>query len=180
MTRKNAGVASLLAPCVSDVRVADGEMCAIFAWKYVVLDAATAPEVDGPRTTSTLGFATYFCASACAGAGPCSTGVSPRTNFTLRCSFGASSGTASFAQLPCSAPRKPAPPVTGVTSGRVIVLLQLNWPAASFAAAVWLPCALAATTDVARIARARPIAFFIYVSSLPGGTLILRGVTRLN
>ena len=32
-TRKNAGVASLVAPFVSDVRVADGEMCASFASK---------------------------------------------------------------------------------------------------------------------------------------------------
>ncbi len=58
-------------------------MCAIFAWKYDELEAATAPDVDGPRTTSTFLSATYFWASACAGAGPCSTGVSPSTNLTF-------------------------------------------------------------------------------------------------
>ena len=50
----------MVAPWVSDVRVADGEMWAIFAWKYVALDAATAPDVDGPSTTRTLLSATYF------------------------------------------------------------------------------------------------------------------------
>ena len=55
-------------PFVSDVRVADGEMCAIPAWKYVALEAATAPEVDGPSTARTLLSATNFCASDCAGA----------------------------------------------------------------------------------------------------------------
>src|SRR4051794_1229601 len=101
-------------------------MCAIFAWKYDVLDAATAPDVDGPSTTRTLLFAMYFCATACAAAGPCSTGVSPRTNLTLRPKPFASVLTAYLAQDPCSAPRNPAPPVTGVTSGRVMVFLQLN------------------------------------------------------
>ena len=41
-------------PASGTVRVADGEMCAIPAWKYVVLDAATAPDVDGPRIATTL------------------------------------------------------------------------------------------------------------------------------
>src|SRR3954465_12956029 len=135
-------------------------MCAIFAWKYDELDAATAPDVDGPRTTSTLLSAMYFWASACAGAGPCSTGVSPRTNLTFSPSGFASLLTANFAHAPCSAPRNPAPPVTGVTSGSVIVLLQLML-AAEAAAILGLPWADAATTVVASTARARPIAFFI-------------------
>jgi hypothetical protein len=33
---------------------------------------------------------------------------------------------------------------------------------------VWLPCALAAITEAASATTARPIAFFIYFSSLPG------------
>jgi hypothetical protein len=59
---------------VSVVRVADGEMCASFAAAYAFVDAATAPDVDGPRSARTLGVPMYFCASVCAGAGPCSTG----------------------------------------------------------------------------------------------------------
>src|SRR5262249_49348279 len=117
---------------------------------------------------STLGSPTYFCASVCAGAGPCSTGVSPPTSFTLRPRPGASDLTAYFAQLSCSAPRQPARPVIGVTNGSVIVLLQLKFAADARTAAL-LPCALAAITDMARTANARTIAFFIYVSSLPGG-----------
>ena len=81
------------------------------------LEAATAPEVDGPRIATTLLSAMYFCASACAGAGPCSTGVSPRTSLTFSPYCGASVLTAYFAQLACSAPRKPAPPVSGVMNG---------------------------------------------------------------
>src|SRR6476619_5758433 len=100
-------------------------MWASFAAEYVLVEAATAPDVDGPRIASTLGSPTYFCASVWAGAGPCSTGVSPVTNFTFRCIPGASDLMAYFAQLACSAPRKPAPPVIGVTRGIVIVLLQL-------------------------------------------------------
>jgi quercetin dioxygenase-like cupin family protein len=86
---------------------------------------ATAPEVAGPRTARTLLSATYFWASDWAGVAPCSTGVSPVTSLTFRWSFFAHCWTASFAQLACSFPRNPAPPVIGVTSGSVIVLLQL-------------------------------------------------------
>ena len=85
------------------------------AWKYVLLDAATAPEVDGPITATTCGSATNFCAAAWAGAGPCSTGVSNGTSVTFRPIAGAICLTASFAQLICSLPRKPAAPVSGVT-----------------------------------------------------------------
>src|SRR5258705_4056102 len=122
-------------------------MCAIFAEKYVELDAATAPDVDGPSTTSTLLSATYFWARACAGAGPCSTGVSPRTSFTFSPSGFARVLTAYLAQLDCSLPRKPAPPVSGVTRASLRVLLQLT-EAVPAAATFWPPCALAATTDV--------------------------------
>ena len=86
-------------PFVSDVRVADGEMCGTPAAKYVWLVAATAPEVAGPITATTFWSATYFCANACAGAGPCSTGVSPVTSCTFSPSPGASRLTAYFAQL---------------------------------------------------------------------------------
>ena len=110
---------------VSDVRVADGEMCAIPAWKYAVLDAATAPEVDGPRTAITFGSPMNFCATDWAGAGPCSTGVSPTTSVARRPILGASVLTAYFAQLSCSVPRKPAPPVTGVTKPILNGALQL-------------------------------------------------------
>src|SRR5437764_5533906 len=152
-------------------------MCAIFAWKYVELDAATAPDVDGPSSTSTLLSATYFWASACAGAGPCSTGVSPSTNLTFSPSGFARVLTAYFAHAPCSAPRRPAPPVTGVTRGSVIVLLQLTL-AAEAAATLGLPCADAATTEVmASTARARPIAFFIWF--LLAETVSLRGVALI-
>src|SRR6478609_10487160 len=120
-------------------------MCAIFAWKYDELEAATAPDVDGPRTTRTLLSAMYFWARACAGAGPCSTGVSPSTNLTFSPSGFASVLTAYFAHAPCSAPRKPAPPVTGVTSGSVMVLVQLMACAADAETATFgEPWALAA------------------------------------
>src|SRR4051812_29485481 len=56
-----------------------------------------------------------FCATVWAGAGPCSTGVSPTTRDAFNPSFGARVLTAYFAQLSCSVPRKPAPPVTGET-----------------------------------------------------------------
>src|SRR5437764_11270162 len=135
-------------------------MCAIFACAYVALEATTAPDVDGPMTASTLLSPTYFWASACAGAAPCSTGVSPSTNLTFSPRGLASVLTAYFAHWPCSLPRKPAPPVTGVTRGSVSVLLQLT-PAADAAATVGRPCAEAATTEVARTARASPIDFFI-------------------
>ena len=130
------------------------------AWPYVALEAATAPEVDGPMIATTLLSATYFCARDCAGAGPCSTGVSPRTSFTFSPSGFARVLTAYLAQLDCSLPRKPAPPVSGVTRAILSVLLQLT-EAVPAAATFWPPCALAATTDVVRIARARPMAFFI-------------------
>src|SRR5260221_1204344 len=135
-------------------------MCASPAAKYVWLDAATAPEVDGPRIPTTLLSATYFCASACAGAGPCSTGVSPRTSWILRPSFGASVLTAYFAQLDCSCPRKPAPPVSGVTKAILSVLLQLM-PADAFASDRCAACAVAATTDEAAAIRSRAMPFFI-------------------
>src|SRR3954453_11718809 len=85
------------------------------ALKYAALDAATAPEVDGPITASTFWSAMNFCATVCAGAGPCSTGVSPTTSVTLNPRFGARVFTAYLAQLSCSVPRKPAPPVMGET-----------------------------------------------------------------
>ena len=74
---------------------------------------------------TTLLSATYFCASACAGAGPCSTGVSPSASLTFSPYRLGNVATAYFAQLACSVPRKPAPPVNGVRNGIVIVLLQL-------------------------------------------------------
>ena len=64
--RKTASPTSR-SPFVRDVRVADGEMCARPAAKSVVLDAATAPDVDGPMTATTFLSATYFCASDGAG-----------------------------------------------------------------------------------------------------------------
>ena len=78
------------------------------------LDAATAPDVLGPITASTDLFAIIFCATVCAIDAPCSTGVSPTTRPTLSPSFGARVFTAYFAQVNCSVPMKPAPPVTGV------------------------------------------------------------------
>ena len=102
------------------VRVADGETCASPASKYVWLEAATAPEVEGPRIATTRLSATNFCASDCAGAGPCSTGVSPGTSVIFSPYLGARVLTAYFAQLSCSLPRK-----AGVTNAIFIGLLQL-------------------------------------------------------
>src|SRR5438876_10882650 len=62
-TRKKPAVASRLDPFVSEVRVAEGEMCARPAAKSVWLVAATAPDVDGPRMATTFLSAPYFCAS---------------------------------------------------------------------------------------------------------------------
>src|SRR5947208_759352 len=100
-------------------------MCAMPAWAYVALDAATAPEVDGPMIPTTALSATNFCAAACAGAGPCSTGVSNGTSVALSPTVWGSVLIAYFAHDSCSWPRKPAPPVSGVTSPSFIVLLQL-------------------------------------------------------
>src|SRR6476646_8748980 len=101
-------------------------MWAIPAAAYVLLDAATAPEVDGPITATTFLSATNFCAKVCAGAAPCSTGVSPVTRLILRPYFGASVLTAYFAQLSCSLPRKAAPPVNGAAKPILSVPLQLT------------------------------------------------------
>ena len=65
---------------------------------------------------------------------PCSTGVSPVTRVTFSPSAGASVLTAYFAQVSCSLPRKPAPPVSGVTIAIFILLVQLI--ACDFAATV--------------------------------------------
>src|SRR5712691_205731 len=125
-TRKKAGVASFCGPFVSEVLVADGETWAMPAWKYVWLEAATAPDVDGPRMAITLLSATNFCARLCAGAGPCSTGVSPVMSRIFRPIFGGRVFTAYFAQVSCSWPRNAAPPVSGVTNAILSVLLQLS------------------------------------------------------
>ena len=142
--------------------MADGEIAARPAAKNGFAVAAALPEVDGPRIATTFLSEMYFCASACAGAGPCSTGVSPRTSLTFRPYCFGSVWTAYLAQLACSVPRNPAPPVSGVRNGMVIVLAQLiDCDEAAETATLWAPCALAATTEVMRTARARPIAFFI-------------------
>ena len=75
---------------------------------------------------TTLGSAAYFCASVRAGAAPCSTGVSPWSSWTFSPIVFGSVATAYFAQLSCSVPRNPAPPVSGVTIASFSVLLQLT------------------------------------------------------
>ena len=146
-------MASLVAPFVSDVRVADSEMWAMPAAWYVLLDAATAPEVDGPMTATTDLSATYFCASVCAGAGPCSTGVSPVTRLILRPYFG------------CSFPRKPAPPVNGATMAIFSLPLQLRaWDWATVvepAPAVDASAAATVTANASRIPPRRFIPIFL-------------------
>ena len=147
-------------PIVRSVCVADGESAARPAWKNGFAVAPALPDVDGPRIATTLLSAMYFCANASAGAGPASTGVSPSASLTFRPYCEASVLTAYFAQLACSAPRNPAPPVSGVMNGNVIVLLQLN-DARVVVATFWPPCALVATAAVVTTAKARPMAFFI-------------------
>ncbi len=162
-SRKNAGVpisGSPGVPYVRSVCVADGDTSAMPAAKNGFAVAPAFPEVDGPRTATTFLFAMYFCANASAGAGPCSTGVSPRTSLTFSPYCGASVLTAYFAQLACSCPRNAAPPVSGVMNGSVNVVLQLI-DAELVAATFWPPCALVATIAVASTARAKPMAFFI-------------------
>ena len=110
-----------------------------------MLEAATAPEVDGPITPTTDLSATYFCASVWAGAGPCSTGVSPGTSLIFSPSFAGSVATAYFAHVSCSWPRKAATPVSGVTNPILRVLEQLS-PAEALAGA-----AVAGTTVIAAI-----------------------------
>src|SRR3954464_9485170 len=97
------------------------------ALKYAALDAATAPDVDGPITARTFWSAMNFCATVCAGAGPCSTGVSPTTSVARSPSLGARVFIAYLAQLSCSVPRKPAPPVMGDTKPILNGALQLVW-----------------------------------------------------
>ena len=97
------------------MRVADGEMCAIPAWKYVVLDAATAPEVDGPITPTTLAVRDELLRGGLGRCGALLDGRVEATSVTFRPSAGAIRLTASFAQDSCSVPRKPAPPVIGDT-----------------------------------------------------------------
>src|SRR5690349_142137 len=171
-SRKNAGVPISGSPGVEYVRsvwVADGETDASPAAKNGLAVAPASPEVDGPSTATTLLSAMYFCASASAGAGPSSTGVSPSSSLTFRPYFGASVFTAYFAQVACSWPRKPAPCVSGVMKGRSIVLLQLS-AAVDTCADVRPPWAVAATTVPARTAKAIAIAFFIALCLLAGGT----------
>jgi hypothetical protein len=150
-TRKNADVASRFAPFVSDVRVADGEMCAMPAAASVWLVAATAPDVDGPSTATTFLSETYFCASA--DASEASSCESPASRLILRPYFDASDLTAYFAQLSCSCPRNPASPVSGVMNAILSVLLQ-GMPADCFAgAAVAVAASAEAVTAAARTAR---------------------------
>src|SRR5215475_742706 len=105
--------------------VADGEIWVIPALKYVWAEASASPDVDGPMMPTTFGSDAYFCASARAGAAPCSTGVSPWSSWIFRPYCFGRVATAYFAQLSCSVPRKPAPPVIGVTIASFIGLLQL-------------------------------------------------------
>src|SRR5438309_1605094 len=72
------------------VRAAEGGGRTAPPANYVGDDAATAPDVDGPRMATTLLSPTYFCARACAGVAPCSTGVSPPTSLIFRPRPGAS------------------------------------------------------------------------------------------
>src|SRR6185503_12111604 len=124
-TRKNAFVASLFAPFVSDVRVADGEICAIPAAVSAPLADATPPDVAGPIATSTFGSEMNFCATTSASPGPFSTGVSPCRSCTLSPYFFARVFTAYLDQESCSWPMNPPPPVSGVMSASLTVLLQL-------------------------------------------------------
>src|SRR5579871_790920 len=117
---------------------------------------------------TTFGSDAYFCATASAGAAPCSTGVSPWTSWTFSTYFWGRVATAYFAQLNCSVPRKPAAPVIGVTIASFIGLLQLMLWAAE--ATFWPPLAAAATMLAATTATAIAIAFFILNSSLLGGS----------
>ena len=73
----------MLAPCVSDVRVADGETCAMPAANSALLAEATAPDVAGPITATRRESAIIFWATTRPSPGPFSTGVSPRTSSTL-------------------------------------------------------------------------------------------------
>src|SRR5579864_9387665 len=160
MTRKKCGPASRWAngPWDRSVRVADSETWVSEAASYVGLEAATAPEVDGPRMATTDLSETYFCASATAGAGPCSTGVSPWTSLTLRPCCCGSVATAYCAQESCSWPRMAAPPVSGVTIAMVRADLQLT-PAA--ARLEWADAAVEATSadTPTTAASATPTAF---------------------
>src|SRR4051812_23552518 len=79
---------------------------------------------------TTAGSAAYFCASVCAGAGPCSTGVSPCSSWIFRPNGGARVLTAFFAQESCSWPRNAAPPVSGVTIAILSVFEQLRFASA--------------------------------------------------
>ena len=156
-TRKKPGVPSRGVPFVSDVRVADGEMCATPAATSVWL-----VDVAGPITATTFWSATYFWASACAGAGPCSTGVSPVSSWIFNPSPGASRLTAYFAQLSCALPRKPAPPVSGVTIAIFIVCLQFTaCVALASVATSGLAAAVAATTAAIPATSASAIALLI-------------------
>ena len=67
------------------------------------------------------------------GPGPASTGVSPETSEMLKPYFRGSVLKAYFAQLSCSLPRKPAPPVSGV--GMAIFNLPWQLTACDLAAA---------------------------------------------
>ena len=106
-------MASWLSPLVSVVRVADGETWTRPACVNVLLVAATAPDVDGPRTATIFLSDTNFWVTVWATEGPASTGTSPGTSLILRPIVGGSVLTASFAQESCSWPRKPAAPVSG-------------------------------------------------------------------
>src|SRR5581483_2216632 len=118
-------------------------------------------------TPTTLLSATYFWASDCATAAPCSTGVSPVSSWILRPSFGASVFTAYLAQLSCSLPRKPAPPVSGVTMAIFSWLLQLRaCAAAADCVADGFASAAVAATAASAATQASAMALFMNVPSL--------------
>ena len=111
-------------PASATVRVADGEMCAMLR-----LEVRRARRRDGAgRGRAEDARATLLSRDVLLGERLCR-GRRParRACRRARASSSAPSGfasvlTAYFAQLDCSAPRKPAPPVTGVTNGSLIVL----------------------------------------------------------
>ena len=111
---------------MSDVRVADGEMCAIPAANNALEAEAAAPDVAGPITATSRESAIIFWATTRPSPGPFSTGVSPSTSCTLSPSGLASVETAYRVQESCSWPRNPAPPVSGVMIPIFSVPLQLT------------------------------------------------------
>ena len=111
------------------------------------------PRSTGRGSPTTLLSATYFCASVCAGAGPCSTGVSPGTSLIFRPHL-RRERLDRVLRPASAAPAEEAGAARERRDDRDLERALAADAAASCRGRRGLPCALAATTAVASTAEA--------------------------